>query len=190
MPKKLENPSRIVTPWTVGQQARVQEIIEQHIAIGQNAVPWANYVHELGHNVDSIYSMARTIRARMRTKQRADYRAEVRAGLEPLGTMKDVKIEPAPQAAAPVTFVRRPAPKRVLDDERVSTSTQAFRFAAEMRNRIGAGGITAGLLGDPPPGRSALDERNGTKIEFATTCRRGTSRVPRVPSLPTRPIRI
>lgn len=38
-------------------------------------------------------------------------------------------------------------------------STHRLKADAELLARIGAQGLTAGLLGDPPPGRSALDKR-------------------------------
>lgn len=42
---------------------------------------------------------------------------------------------------------------------RVMTTAQLL-LDAELRSRIGAQGITAGLCGDPGPGRSALDKRD------------------------------
>lgn len=71
---------------------------------------------------------------------------------------------PAPAAAprqaplAPVLAVLQEAEARSFG-RRISTAT--LLADAELRARIATKGLTAGLLGDPPPGRSALDERNG-----------------------------
>jgi hypothetical protein len=59
--------------------------------------------------------------------------------------------------AAPQQDCRKnpPAPLRSL----AAITTDRLIIDAELRSRIEVSGITAGLLGDPPPGRSALDER-------------------------------
>ena len=73
-------------------------------------------------------------------------------------TRSDVKKEgvakaPAVRAAClPVPDPPRPPSPRVL-------STSALLVDAEIRARIETRGLTAGLLGDPPAGRSALDRR-------------------------------
>lgn len=49
-------------------------------------------------------------------------------------------------------------------------STMKFLVDAEIRNRIAEQGVTAGLLGDPMPGRSALDKhRAGIPDEYPLT---------------------
>lgn len=60
---------------------------------------------------------------------------------------------PAPVAAPAVT----PAP--VVAREARGGSLAGLREAAELRLRIAERGLTGGVFGDPPPGRSALDER-------------------------------
>jgi len=66
-----------------------------------------------------------------------------------------VKIAPSPikPPAIVVRQVPASAPGRTV-------STSALRYHAELLQRVAhAGGLTAGLLGDPPPGRSALDQK-------------------------------
>lgn len=65
---------------------------------------------------------------------------------------------PAPVVAAPVVPAPLVAPA-VPVDKRRRYITEALREAAELRARIALQGVTAGLLGDPLPGRSALDAR-------------------------------
>ena len=62
------------------------------------------------------------------------------------------------QPAAPVLQVAAapPSARRV--------STHVLIADSELRSRIALQGLTAGLLGDPLPGRSALDERNAQKV--------------------------
>jgi hypothetical protein len=68
----------------------------------------------------------------------------------------------SPRGAAKVAVPSRqecrknpPAPLRIS----AAITTDRLIIDAELRSRIEVLGITAGLLGDPPPGRSALDER-------------------------------
>lgn len=51
-----------------------------------------------------------------------------------------------------------PLPVRVIDAEHSRGGSFRLQVDAELRARIGEQGVTAGLLGDPPPGRSALDK--------------------------------
>lgn len=61
-------------------------------------------------------------------------------------------VSPAPVAARPQQAPpSKPSPR--------ATSTFILREDAELRARIETLGITAGLLGDPAPGRSALDAK-------------------------------
>jgi len=62
------------------------------------------------------------------------------------------KFLPAP--AAPLQ-----PPKPPVVERRRMPSLDHLREAAELRLRIDRQGLTAGFFGDPPPGRSALDER-------------------------------
>lgn len=68
---------------------------------------------------------------------------------------------PAPMpvvVAAPIVPAPLVAPAVPVEARR-RYITDALREAAELRSRIALQGLTAGLLGDPLPGRSALDER-------------------------------
>ncbi len=85
-------------------------------------------------------------------------RAAIRAGVKPFAGKKPRKrrkcggadhlvYPPTPRLAAPL-----PRNSAVL-------SFSALQAAAELRDRIEVLGVTGGLLGDPAPGRSALDQR-------------------------------
>lgn len=60
---------------------------------------------------------------------------------------------PAPSPAPP------PSPPIEIRGDRSSASTVMLSVDAELRARIAERGITGGLLGDPMPGRSALDKK-------------------------------
>lgn len=89
-------------------------------------------------------------------------RAEARASKEPraLAIAPPAPVVAQPQQAPP----SKPSPRAM--------STFILREDAELRARIETLGITAGLLGDPAPGRSALDlKRTGAvsgRITLAT----------------------
>lgn len=63
-------------------------------------------------------------------------------------------MRPAAPAEAVVIAQAAPGP---LGSRRASTAV--LMADAELRARIALQGLTAGLLGDPLPGRSALDQR-------------------------------
>lgn len=63
-----------------------------------------------------------------------------------------------PPAAAPAGRPTQPPTARLMH-------TSALVTDAELRSRIQSQGITAGLLGDPPPGRSALDQLRAGGVE-------------------------
>jgi len=119
-------------------------------------VNWKAHQHEIGHTMSSIQSMASILRERMRDKADRDRLRMIR------NLMENLNGDPPPPARA-VNDV--PLPKLALDSERVTTSTQSLLFAAEMRNRIDPRNITAGLLGDPPPARSALDRKRAGIVD-------------------------
>jgi hypothetical protein len=83
--------------------------------------------------------------------------------------------------AAPIEPAPSPSARAV--------STSALIVDAELRARIAVQGLTAGLLGDPPAGRSALDQRgNGTSEAAAAVDRRSVRLGPKV-TLATVPLR-
>lgn len=72
----------------------------------------------------------------------------------------------AERRAALIRQMKPPEPKHVPLKPRVenpaygqTTSTAMLVMDAELRSRISELGITGGLLGDPAPGRSALDKK-------------------------------
>jgi hypothetical protein len=62
------------------------------------------------------------------------------------------------QLAAPAP-ARAPAPPLPIMVDRRMPWLEPMRDWAELCQRIAERGLTGGYLGDPPPGRSALDER-------------------------------
>ncbi len=198
------------TRWKDDELALVETIITNHKLAGETVVPWKRMLDKFpGHTLGALYQMANIIRERMTTKKRAEYRRMVQSlldGIMPEGvpegtrvTMGGVIVKPRrPLPIAPEATP--PSPKTVLglDAERRNTSTQKLAFAAEMMARIGAQGVTAGLLGDPPPGCSALDEKRGIpdprqvgvsrRMSDKRKPRQPHSDVRRQPTLPTRPM--
>jgi hypothetical protein len=83
-------------------------------------------------------------------------------------------------AASPPLAPRSPGPPPSPS----VVATSRLVLDAELRNRIAERGITGGLLGDPPPGRSALDEKRAGREHVAEpkVDRRG-ARLPPRPTL-------
>lgn len=54
-------------------------------------------------------------------------------------------------------------PKFVTQPGHVKRPRYFHDADADLRGRIARQGLTAGFLGDPPPGRSALDQREASK---------------------------
>lgn len=122
----------------------------------------------------------------------------------------DARPRPRPQSVAENAGCRRPQPaarlpfdapiaKRPLapllpthlDDAPYvrTTSTAKLVMDAELRSRIEVQGITGGLLGDPMPGRSALDRKRAGEIESPTWMDGRAARfIPKI-TLPTGPLR-
>jgi hypothetical protein len=120
--------------WTAEQLAQMQ----QDRAAG---LAWNTAALRCGHPESSCRQMMSRINGQR-------YRAASRAA--------------APHVAAPVIspVVQRRQPAPVSDPPYSrSTSTAMLVADAELRSRIAVLGITGGLLGDPEPGRSALDRR-------------------------------
>jgi hypothetical protein len=138
--------------WTQAQRTRMAEIIMAHYERGRR-VPWKRYAKELGHTVKACSAEAHNIRERVRNE-----------------AMKDRSAS----SWAPAKSLRRKtqlfAPRETIKtceclDHRIATSTAKFAGEAEIRNRISVQGLTAGLFGDPLPGRSALDQKRATPKE-------------------------
>jgi hypothetical protein len=92
-----------------------------------------------------------------RTKA-SELRAERRRDAGQPKPAKKRKVAPAPapkpKPPAPVFFQAQPGTSALR-----CMSTSRLVLDAELRGRISEQGITAGLLGDPRPGRSALDAK-------------------------------
>lgn len=134
-------------------------------------VTWRRHAHNLGHPLHACRAKAADIRSQLYHQQ-----DQARA-----------------QAVVRKVFVPPPTPKQSYEGHCVVAATQSLAFTVEMRNRIEGRTITAGLLGDPPKGRSALDERRGIEPEPYRGKRHKAHKAPpdrtrAVPSLATRPM--
>jgi hypothetical protein len=121
-------------PWLTYQVDLLVRLIE-------GGTPYGEAAKLCGHSVQSC-----------RTKI-SDIRLAVRTGSPPKKTLALPKVK---RRTALRLRPRQLAPK---DDQRANTSTFRYVMDAELRARIELVGITAGLLGDPLPGRSALDAK-------------------------------
>lgn len=74
----------------------------------------------------------------------------------PLARRVGAQGRAAPAPLAPVAVA--PAPPARPREGRLG-NLDALRDWADLRSRIAERGLTGGVFGDPPPGRSALDER-------------------------------
>jgi hypothetical protein len=145
MPRQ-SGPSNSFTPEDI---ARLRRIIEIHRG---KSIKWDRYIGEFSHPLGSVKVMASKLRTRMDKERRRDVNRAVRA-------LRDL-APPAPRIVRSSNVEEKPLPRAIgIEAHRTNTSTQSLQFAAEMLVRVGSQGITAGLLGDPLPGRSALDKK-------------------------------
>lgn len=101
--------------------------------------------NKISERVDHPVFSCRTKASELRAMRRME------AGEPKIETRRKVpKLVPV----APVIMQAKPGPS----SPRI-TSTSKLVMDAELRSRISEQGITAGLLGDPRPGRSALDAK-------------------------------
>lgn len=152
------------TKWTQGQLDLMAMLIRNQIENNIAHVDWTPYLAMLGHDQRATIARAAMMRAEIKNAEDAKRHLAAAAMEAPTRAVKPVEGD---------AHVKR-------------TSTQAYLFAAEMRARIGSQGITAGLLGDPPPGRSALDEKRGTAIAAVTQSRLREGRSARLPGVAAR----
>jgi hypothetical protein len=124
--------------WSERQIELMKEKIHEADARG-GRVMWSKLTLELAHPVHAIRAKAWDVRCQMRREEAAIRHREV------LLLAADIRNGPP-----------RPLPHVGLD-HRISTTK--FSLDADMRGRIQMQGVTAGLLGDPAPGRSALDRK-------------------------------
>lgn len=101
-----------------------------------------------------------------------------------------VKAMPKWKAPKPFRVIApaAPSPPRVMPQPSGAVvSTHTLRVDAELRARIDALGVTGGMLGDPLPGRSALDQKRAGIVEPERFDRRNC-KVPLRPTLATGPL--
>lgn len=136
--------------WTPEQLTRMTELRSR-----RPRVPWDEVAREVGHPKSSCQQMMSHSIDRRRIENRKAECKALRARADELNAPK--KHPP------PLTLVRQ-QPAKPADPEyaRSSISTAKLVMDAELRSRIEVMGITGGLLGDPLPGRSALDRRKQT----------------------------
>lgn len=105
---------------------------------------WREIAAATGHHENSCTVKYHAVRGRA-----ADL--EVRRKIDEAAARP--KIKPPPVHSVPI----RPR----VENPEFGRSTSIYRLCveAELRDRIAIQGVTAGLLGDPLPGRSALDRR-------------------------------
>jgi hypothetical protein len=118
------------------------KLLEEMHAAGRQ---WPAIVTAVGHSLSSCQQMLSRIRG---AKRNAEFE---RARLERRASPKaPIAIAPPLKPTLQQASVPDPPSAR-------STSTARLLMDAELRARIAVLGVTAGLLGDPMPGRSALD---------------------------------
>jgi hypothetical protein len=137
--------------WTHAQRTRMAEIIMAHYERGRR-VHWKRYATEIGHTVKACSAEAHNIRERVRNE-----------------AMKESSSKSWTPAKTLRRKTQRFIPRETVKtcdclDHRISTSTARFKVEAEIRNRISVQGLTAGIFGDPMPGRSALDQKRGESV--------------------------
>jgi hypothetical protein len=141
--------------WSVEQIETMERMVEQ--AVAERRCPnWKVIGQAVGHS--AVASCTRMSDLRIKRRNAAEKARLQAAGIDTAPPVAK-KNQPKKPPPAPVMVI---AVKRRLPDyasHTVATSTHMLVADAELRARIETQGITAGLLGDPLPGRSALDQR-------------------------------
>lgn len=131
--------------WRQEQLDLMSRMVDGYLARGKRP-PWDDISLRVGHPRQSCQTMMSKIRRERHNEHNRELLRQLR------------QQRPAPQPWLPDKKHQAPPnPRIVITDHMRSTSTAKLMLDAELRMRIGAQGITAGLLGDPLPGRSALD---------------------------------
>lgn len=125
--------------WTPHQVDLLKRMVE-------NKVPCKDIAERVGHPLSSCRTMMSELRALESGKQPKYIKRVFTTNL---------RVE-QPKPPVPQRLQFREA-ARTSSVAPQSTSTFRFVMDAELRARIEGRGVTAGLLGDPTPGRSALD---------------------------------
>lgn len=139
-------------PWYPNEVQKLMALVRTAIDVKEK-IPWDIVASECGRTQRSCQQKY----VQLKAKERLD---EIRARANRKPGPKRRVIAPMPVAVRlPKSLPRPPARTTQCIDAPRSNSIASLSFAAEMRARIGAQGITAGLMGDPPQGRSALDKK-------------------------------
>lgn len=136
--------------WTTGQVAILLDAVrEARSGTVRIRVPWEEVAARTGHSVSSCRD--KVAQERVRAGNRL---------VRQLVGHEDEPMRKAPPGPSATSNLVAPVRAKVgfIDFTR-PTSTFRFSVDAEIRSRIADQGVTAGLLGDPPAGRSALDKR-------------------------------
>lgn len=164
-------------PWTKEQLARLAQHVDA-AAKGKRRANWKAIALELGHSATSCHVKMSTIRVRRRNERIRERTAEEEANAK--------AREKARREAGKAQVLKAP---RVPDPPyNRSTSTARLQWDAELRARIEVLGITGGMLGDPAPGRSALEQKRAG-IASPKYFDHKTPHERAKPSLPTAPLR-
>ena len=142
-PDDGEPPMTASTPWLPFEIDLMRRLVA-------NGIDYETISERVGHPALSCRSKMSEIR---RNPQASEAMAERAAALP---------APPKPRKIRNRQTIRAPAAPPPPVDVPFTRTTSTIRYAldAELRGRIATQGVTAGLLGDPLPGRSALDKRN------------------------------
>lgn len=141
------------SPWTPDQLDLLQRMIAKGYGYGYTA-------SMVGHSLLSCRTKMSEIRSALRE-------GRVIGALAPSPVSAPPKPSRLPSSAPIASRPLAPIlPKAVAEAPYLrATSTAKFVMDAELRARIEVQGVTAGLLGDPLPGRSALDRKRAGIVE-------------------------
>jgi hypothetical protein len=139
--EKSQMPGTNKKPWLPHQVDLLERLIE-----GGRTYPSAAPL--VGHTILSCRTKMSEIRNRRLEREWKNASADTPPTAAPVAQRK---LSPVKKAA----IISDPPHTR-------ATSTAKLLMDAELRGRIEVLGVTAGLFGDPLPGRSALDRRNAS----------------------------
>lgn len=162
--------------WTDAEIAQLLKLVDGFKARGLRP-RWREIAAATGHHDNSCVVKYHSIRSR-----EAD-----------LAARKEIDQKIAAAEARPL--FKTPVPHDVPMKPRVQnpefgrgTSTWRLQIDAEMRSRIAVRGVTGGLLGDPMPGRSALDRRRAGIVDPPPPIDHRTAKLPPKVTLATDPM--
>lgn len=137
-------------PWRDEERALVNDLLDESERTGKK-IRWSRYNHQLGkHSKSAVAAFVADIREKRRqARYRALMKIQGKADARGSGQLP-IHMPPA----APIK------PRNIGLDHRIATSK--LQFDPIILGRIADQGVTAGLLGDPIPGRSALDRKRAS----------------------------